>query len=336
MNNKTALVVTTISAPNHVLESCAKGSIAHNVDFIVVGDVKSPADFILPGSDYWSIERQNNLNFRLAKTLPQAHYSRKNLGYLIAIERGSEVIIETDDDNIPYESFWIDRFPFHNAKLAENANWINVYRYFTETNIWPRGYPLEYIQNPTISLDSFPSLECYCPIQQGLADENPDVDAVYRLVNQLPISFSKDISIALGNGSWAPFNSQNTTWFKEAFPLLYIPSYCNFRMCDIWRSYIALRICHLNEWRILFHGPTVWQDRNYHKLINDFEDEIPGYLNNIRICKALSEVEIKPGHEHIFDNLVKCYKALINIGIIGFGELELLNGWILDLGKYAK
>jgi hypothetical protein len=40
------------------------------------------------------------------KFLPSKHYARKNLGYLIAIKNGAEIIIETDDDNIPEKNFW--------------------------------------------------------------------------------------------------------------------------------------------------------------------------------------------------------------------------------------
>jgi hypothetical protein len=75
-----------------------------------------------------------------------------------------------------------------------------------------------------------------------LADENPDVDAIYRLTLPLPIIFNKANNVALGNNSFCPFYSQNRTWFKEAFPLLYLSSHCSFRMTDIWRSFVAQRI----------------------------------------------------------------------------------------------
>ena len=75
-----------------------------------------------------------------------------------------------------------------------------------------------------------------CPIQQGLADENPDVDAIYRLVLPLPVQFETGRRIALKRGVWSPFNSQNTAWWPDAFPLLYLPAYCSFRMTDIWRK----------------------------------------------------------------------------------------------------
>jgi STELLO glycosyltransferases len=327
---KTALVITSISSPNKILSSCADGALKHGVDYIVVGDVRSPPDFTLSGCDFWSIERQKELQLELAPILPERHYARKNLGYLIALKRGAEVIIETDDDNFPYEAFWAKRSERNKAVLIEDGGWINVYRYFTDSHIWPRGFPLEHIQKPVPPLNQLPEQELFCPIQQGLADDNPDVDAIYRLTMPLPQQFSGTSNIALGRGSWCPFNSQNTTWFKEAFPLLYIPSYCSFRMCDIWRSFVALRICWANDWGVLFHSPSVWQERNEHNLLKDFADEIPGYLNNAWICAELEGIDVRPGKEHLPDNLLACYKKLIELQVVAAQELSLLSAWLED------
>ena len=127
-----------------------------------------------------------------------------------------------------------------------------MYRYFSDANIWPRGLPLDAINDEIPEWAQLPEMQADCPIQQGMADENPDVDAVYRLVLSLPINFRRDRRIALGRGAWCPFNSQNTTWFREAFPLLYLPAYCSFRMTDIWRSFIAQRIAWECGWSVLF------------------------------------------------------------------------------------
>ena len=47
-------------------------------------------------------------------------------------------------------------------------------------------------------------------------------------------------------------------------------------MTDIWRSFVAQRVIHQGH-GILFHGRTVWQERNEHDLHRDFIDELPGY-----------------------------------------------------------
>jgi hypothetical protein len=333
MTLKSALVITSISAPNPALIACAKGSRKHDTDFIVIGDTKSPVDFSLDGCDFWSIQRQRDLPLRLVSLLPERHYARKNIGYLIAIQRGAEVIIETDDDNFPRETFWRDRYRMQTAILYEDIGWVNVYKFFTDQLVWPRGFPLELIKRPMPPAGPRISQELHCPIQQGLADDNPDVDAVYRLTMTLPLRFSRAPAVALGAGCWTPFNSQNTTWFKEAFPLLYIPSFCSFRMCDIWRSFVALRICWANDWKVLFHGPTVYQERNAHNLLSDFSDELPGYMNNAKICDELAFLDIKGGSSHTGDNLRKCYQTFIRNRWIDEKELRLIDAWIADVDK---
>jgi hypothetical protein len=326
----TFLIITSIATQDHpVLKKFAEVSIAKAIPFIVIGDTKSPKEFRLNGCDYYSIERQQKLDFTLAKILPTKHYARKNLGYLIAMSKGAEIIIETDDDNLPMETFWDTRTKQKNAYLLSNSGWVNIYKYFIETNIWPRGFALENLKDAPPDLGEKTIINC--PIQQGLADENPDVDAIYRLTMPLPITFNKSDNIALGRDSFCPFNSQNTTWFKEAFKLLYLPSYCSFRMTDIWRSFIAQRIAWSCGWPILFHQSTVWQERNDHDLMKDFRDEISGYNNNAQIYLSLKELKLKEGVENISTNMILCYKKLIGLGLVDQKEMALLNSWLEDI-----
>lgn len=326
----TFLVITSIASQEHpVLRQFAKESGEHQIPFIVVGDTKSPIDFHIEGCDFYSVERQQSLDFELAKQLPVRHYARKNLGYLIAMKEGAEVIIETDDDNIPLENFWAASQKEMNAHLINGRGWVNVYKYFTDKTIWPRGFDLEKLQEKVPAIAELHLVEC--PIQQGLADENPDVDAIYRLTQPLPLFFNNGANIALGNGSVCPFNSQNTTWFKEAFLLMYLPSYCSFRMTDIWRSFVAQRIAWSCGWPILFHNATVRQERNDHNLTGDFGDEISGYLNNGNIVNRLMELNLKEGVENIAENMLLCYKKLIQMKLVGKNEIGLLRSWLSDV-----
>jgi hypothetical protein len=332
MLTDTALIITSISPPNAALKNYAEQSARHGCRFILIGDSKSPRDFALEQCDFWSLARQQTMNFALARSMPERHYARKNLGYLEAMASGIEIIIETDDDNFARDGFWEPRTPVKSAVPLDGAGWINVYGYFSPEKIWPRGFPLEYLQHPLTPLTAGEQ-ELFCPIQQGLADVNPDVDAIYRLTSPLPRSFAQEASIALGPGSWCPFNSQNTTWFRQAFPLLYLPAYCSFRMTDIWRSFVAQRICWANGWHVHFHQPTVWQERNEHNLLQDFSDEIPGYLHNAAICSALAALDLVPGEEHLAANLVTCYEQLIAMGLVGEKELGLLAAWNEDTAR---
>lgn len=331
MNKNTFLIITSIASPNRVLRTYAERCADLAVGFIVIGDTKSPPDFSLSHCDFWSIDRQRQLDFSLAKIIPERHYARKNIGYLLAIKSGAEIIVETDDDNFPVSAFWNERIAENRAHLLVGRGWVNIYEYFTADRIWPRGFPLEHLQDHNPSLDDVAIHDSFCPIQQGLADENPDVDAVYRLVMPLPVKFDASNKVALGVGSWCPFNSQNTTWFAPAFPLMYLPSHCSFRMTDIWRSFVAQRVAWTCGWNILFHNATVYQERNEHDLLRDFKDEIPGYLNNAQICRELKGLDLRGGPENILDNMVACYRKLVEDGHVGSDELPLLDSWISDL-----
>jgi hypothetical protein len=301
------------------------------VPFYLIGDASSPCDFHLDGCDFYDIRRQLETGFRFAQLCPKRHYARKNIGYLLAMRAGAESILETDDDNIPEPGFWEDRPKSLRVKNVRNAGWVNVYRYFSEAKIWPRGFPLETVNSTVTPYASLPKSEVSCPIQQGLADENPDVDAIYRLLLPLPQRFHRNRRVALGPASWCPFNSQNTLWWSETFPLLYLPATCSFRMTDLWRSLIAQRITSENGWYVLFHEPTVRQERNDHDLLRDLQDEIPGYLNASKVAATLSTLEIRPGMQSHFDNLRRCYEALIRMSLFDPREAELLEAWLEDV-----
>ncbi len=329
--DKPAVVVTSISAPNAILREIASGAAKAGFRFIVIGDLKSPADFQLDGCDFHDVERQRASHLRFAQICPTRHYARKNIGYLLAIREGAPLILETDDDNFPRPGWWNEREMRVQAPCLKAAGWVNVYRYFTDAMIWPRGLPLDEIQKAPVAFESLAPGEASCPIQQGLADENPDVDAIYRLAFSLPQSFQGNRRIILGAGSWCPFNSQNTAWWPQAYPLLYLPAYCSFRMTDIWRSFVAQRIAWANGWSILFHEANVWQERNDHNLMRDFADEVPGYLHNRAICATLDALAIAPGPDAMGDNLRRCYGSLVSAGWVGPEEMELLEAWLDDL-----
>ena len=290
--SNTALVVTSIAAPNKSLRILAEGCKRDGHNFIVIGDAASPADFQLDGCTFYSLKDQQQLGFRFAAACPERHYARKNIGYLIALRDGAEQILETDDDNIPYPTFWSLQSDKQTAPVIEDAGWANVFRYFSEADMWPRGFPLDRVTERPPSFDSLVEAETDCPIRHGLTDNDPDVDAIYRLTSPLPQMFERDRRLVLGDGSWCPFGSQNTAWSRKAFTLLYLPAYCSFRMTDIWRSFIAQRIAWANEWGVLFHGPTVYQERNRHNLMKDFRDELPGYLHNGQLCRELEALDL--------------------------------------------
>lgn len=100
-----AVVVTSIAAPNPILDALARGAQENGIAFIVIGDTASPQDFSLEGCRFYDLAKQTKLDFAFSRGCPTRHYARKNIGYLIALSEGADIIIETDDDNFPRPGF---------------------------------------------------------------------------------------------------------------------------------------------------------------------------------------------------------------------------------------
>ncbi len=332
--------ITTIQNPTSCVEELVNHLQKSNSFLIVAGDRKGPLSYDLPNTVFLDIENQIQSGFSLAKDLPERHYARKNIAYLRAIQEGASSIYETDDDNAPM-IHWVPRSEtVENLRKVDrewskirSPEWVNVYRYFTDESIWPRGLPLDEIHKPLPDVSALDSIRA--PIQQGLVNHSPDVDAIWRLTQDRPFDFNQSPSIYLPPSLWCPFNTQSTWWWPIAYPLLYIPSYCSFRMCDIWKSFVAQRCLWELDVGIVFHAPEVRQERNEHDLMRDFRDEIPGYDRNNELIGALINSELKKGETAVAENLYSCYETLVEAGFFPEKELELVKAWIQDIGGNA-
>jgi hypothetical protein len=140
-------------------------------------------------------------------------------------------------------------------------------------------------------------------------------------------------ALALAPGAWCPFNSQCTWWWKTAWPLLYLPVHCTFRMTDIWRGLVAQRCLWAAGYSLVFSGPEVVQRRNVHDLSQDFESELPGYLGNGHFVEILESLDLPSGGAYISTNLVSCYEVLVAAGYFPARELALLDAWLKDLHR---
>ena len=61
---KKALVITTIaSSKNFILKKFAKIALKKNINFIIIGDKKSPSKFLLKGANYFSLKKQREPTF---------------------------------------------------------------------------------------------------------------------------------------------------------------------------------------------------------------------------------------------------------------------------------
>jgi hypothetical protein len=337
MNTELTAVVTTVMEPTPSLRRLTAALGPVRGALVVVGDEKGPPRFKLAGAEFLSLADQRKLPYSLASLLPAGHYARKNMGYLVAIGGGSKCIYETDDDNAPAAS-WRPRQLRTNAIKVSPRPWLNVYRFFSKDRIWPRGFPLKFANDPESCRHDPPAPLCAveAPIQQGLVDGSPDVDAIWRLLLDREFFFRRGPSLWLPPGTWCPFNTQSTWWWPAAYPLLYLPSHCSFRMTDIWRSFVAQRCLWEMGFGMVFHAPEVVQSRNPHDLMRDFHDEVPGYLGNERLVAILSEIRLQQGAGAVGGNLLRCYEELSAAGFFPDEEVKLVRAWLRDLDSARR
>lgn len=322
------IVMTSIFNPTEAVVSFSE---MENYKLIVVGDKKTPVDWKCNNVDYISVAQQELLDFELVKVLPYNHYCRKMLGYLKAIKNGANYIIDTDDDNIPKETWNFPKFENTFDCIDGNKGFVNIYQLYTKQKIWPRGLPLNLISTQFELEKSLQSKECKIGIWQGLADEDPDVDAIYRLTSDTPCYFNEREPVVLGKGTISPFNTQNTIIRKELFALMYLPTYVTFRFTDILRGLIAQPIMWLYDYQLGFVNATVLQKRNPHDYMKDFLSEIPMYEHTYKVLELVLSSISK--FESIETNLYNAYKSLLQANIVCKEEMITLEAWLNDLKR---
>jgi hypothetical protein len=317
------IIITSIFQPT---EAVRKFAALQDYQLVVAGDKKTPADWRQDGAVYLDVEAQANAAPGFANLLPFNHYGRKMIGYLYAIQQGATIIIDTDDDNIPYEGWQFPAFEGRFDATAADLGFVNIYHHYSTQHIWPRGLPLRNINDERSKLQlQEEAVAARIGIWQGLADEDPDVDAIYRLTSNAPCFFDKKAPVVLEAGTICPFNSQNTAIRKELFPLLYLPSFVTFRFTDILRGLVAQPIMWHHGYKLGFTEATVVQKRNEHDYFKDYLSEVPMYEHTETVVRIARET---PPEATIAQHLMSIYKALHKASIVTVAELELLDAWL--------
>ena len=317
------VIITTIHPPT---ESILKHIENKDYDVIIVGDLKTPDHYKRLRCIYLDVPAQKKLFPDLCEKIPYNHYSRKNLGYLYAIKKGYKVIYETDDDNIPYDRF--DHFEEKSIRIGDKNKWINVFKYFTNNSyIWPRGFPLSQIkQEPQYSIEETMS---YPSIVNGLVENDPDVDALFRLIcnHGDSIKWNPNQQVVVDPKNMCLFNTQNTFWVDPSiFEIMFIPCSVSFRYCDILRSIIAHVILKKLNKSMMYTSPNVIQNRNEHNLMSDFKSEIEMYLHNETILEFIeknteSALTLK-------DTIIQIYSNLLEKKVIQSTDVDLIKIWL--------
>ncbi len=319
------LVLTTIFQPTKALQEFSKYK---DYKIVVAGDRKTPKDWHFDNVEFLSIDFQKQMDSQYLKAIPENHYVRKAASYLFAKNNGADVIVETDDDNIPLEGWAFPKFDDIFSLTAKDKGFVNIYKNFTSQMIWPRGLPLNKIHNQVLESE-FTKENCKIGQWQGLANLDPDVDAIYRLIFNQPCTFDDREPIVLNDGTFCPLNTQNSATRKELFAILYLPCTVSFRFTDILRGIVAQPVMQALGYKSGFTKATVYQERNDHDFFKDYVSENQMYLTSQKSLDiAISAV--KQGAS-IKDNLFEVYTQLYNNNIVDKKELEYLDLWLKEI-----
>lgn len=338
---KTAIVVTTINVPI-LLDAYASDVVKHgrqeDVTFFVVSDQKTPdeAETFLEhlGSKYgvrcrW-IGAKEQTEFLLdypRLALPWNCVQRRNIGHLMAWKEGFDIIVALDDDNFiaseDYIGGHLKSFSKPPRYSTSSLNgWFNCCSGLSDKSgkyFFPRGYPIKPRSDPSC-LYNVHTENPRIIVNAGLWLGNPDIDAVTRLSICPDINgFTWKDSIALSQGTWCPFNSQNTAVHRDAVPAWFMSPHVG-RYDDIWASYIVLACAQHLRHTVSFGQPLVRQDRNQHDLWNDLDLERMGMQITDDFCDVLRKVDFTAS------TYISCARQ----------ALAAINRWVYERGDNSS
>jgi hypothetical protein len=349
-------VLTTINEPSLAVQNLMNAS---GWCMVVIGDLKGPKTYDIPGVRPDSLlfldasfQNQITADSAFFAQIPWNHFARKNIGYVIAIARGARIIWDFDDDNVvtassfppPLQEGSLDVLwaPRGSGEL-KNATVLNVYPSFgcPISPCWPRGFPLTLLRSEPPSRSEWTRSEDSknVAILQSLANNDPDMDAIFRLVSPKPsgLYFRPLGPEALGLPPFifCPANAQATLHRRDAFWGLLLPMTVSGRVSDIWRSYLVQRLLWDTGLRLAFAPPLVRQDRNVHNYIADFNAERQLYLQTEKFLEFLGSWE--SSESTLPERMEDLWGAAYERGYVEISDLESLWLWIdaLKLVGYA-
>ena len=282
MNN--FIVTTTIFNPSLAVKKFSK---IKNWHLVIVGDLKTPHEKYLKMKNitYLSPNMQKKIAPRLSRLIGWNCIQRRNIGYVYAKKNGAKLIASVDDDNIPYKN-WGQKILLNKSIKSKvyNTNFdafdpLSIFKF--SSKIWHRGFPLQLVQDKPKLKKIIKKIKP--DIQANLWDKNPDIDAINRMTLKKENFIFKNIG-HFSTAKFAPFNSQNTIFNSEVISKYFLFPFIG-RMDDIWASYYVQSL----GFRVIFDKATVYQDRNQHSFYRDFQGEIIGYKNNLKLILSLKK-----------------------------------------------
>ena len=282
---------------------------------------------------YLTLKEQINLGYEITKFIKLNSYSRKNIGYLYAIQHGAKEIYEIDEDIIINE---ISNISFNKNifyGIRNDSKMINPYNHFGEKNIWPRGFSIKDIgkdYNNKFFIVKPRQLNIKPLIYQGLINGIPDVDSIYFQTNSLTnISFRNIGPLIYFPGNYIPINSKNTKYLYEIFPFLALPNTINEKISDIFRGFIIQYF----SWRL--NGCVIYSLSKAYQYKYSFNSQ---FINEKKLFYYLDDfIKIinleEKNYNNFFELFYKIIKNLIKNNLLGKYDFKFYRAYFKDLSN---
>jgi hypothetical protein len=319
------IVLTTIRRPDLLedyLTNLGKAGRLASCRVWIVGDTKTPAgvdelarSLTARGLEttYVDIEAQDRWGTKLCPKfyarIPRANETRRNIGYLMALEAGCTRLVSIDDDNWPTGDDFLGGHGFageawQGPLVASDNGYFNVCSHLELTparDVYPRGYPFRLRGAKAKVTDAKAPSGARIGVVAGLWLGDPDIDATTWLNGKVQgLSYRGPERYVLDQATWSPINTQNTSVTRALVPAYLcipmgwpVPGGKIERYGDIWGGYFLQAMMRGTPYHVAFGRPVVDHRRNPHDYVDDLRYEFWGMILTDWLLDEL-KVQFKP------------------------------------------
>lgn len=333
---KIASVLTTIQIPEAIKLYRACSS---EVKLFVVGDLKTPEYETRALCEQVSavyLSPTDQEKWKCSEAISWNCIQRRNAGFLEALKWGADIIHSYDDDNIPLERDYYDRFemvmdqPFAGVEVVGKNGWVDPGA-FLRPQAKHRGYPMQVPHSAEYRGVTGAKIGAVA----GACLANPDIDATTRIVSApdvQQVSLLLDAGCVVSNKSWTVFNSQNSAVLREFVPAWFMWPFAG-RHDDIFASLLVQRVMRERTCQLHLGQPYVFQNRNEHDLVKDLRAEVDGYANVVKLAEILDHIFL-PG-KSVIDDCRRIWETLGHVDWVAGRTVEAAKLFLDDCEQLA-
>lgn len=305
---RAAIVVTTIFEPRFLagyLENIDRHGRKESVDLFVIIDRKTPASVAEACAEAArrgfrvvcpTLEEQEAFIARFPSMrgrIPYDSDNRRNIGFLLALEAGAELLVSIDDDNFVIDgSDFIGEHAVAGSQTSveeseSSDGWFNIGTMLEATpeiEIFPRGFPY-FARKRARRVETQAARTARVAMNAGLWLTDPDVDAISRIAIAPRVSSASEEAVFLGPRTWSPINTQNTAIPRDAIAAYYyvrmgfsLGGLSIDRYGDILSGYFLQACVKARGEAIRIGSPVADHRRTPHNLFKDLYHELAGIV----------------------------------------------------------